>query len=177
MQAKLLLIDGHNARKALAQYIALAPLSPQKLSCEQTGGKVRHHTACNPCFKHNPSLWSAPDSIAQLTQLIPLWGVRFIHYYVLYSSRCKARWHRRSSHSFGSSGLRRGLLLCRVDPLGLADGIGVLSVDFPASEEPAREECNVVGPGTFFGVVRVEVVTIQDRSARVLRQVREDSPV
>lgn len=79
MQAKLLLIDGRHARQALAQYIARAPLSLQKLSCEQTGGKVRHHTACNPCFKHNPSLWSAPDFVAQLTQLIPPWGVRLIH--------------------------------------------------------------------------------------------------
>jgi hypothetical protein len=31
---------------------------------------------------------------ARLTQLIPPWGVRYIHYYGLYSSRCKARWPR-----------------------------------------------------------------------------------
>ncbi len=28
----------------------------------------------------------------QLKQLIPPWGVRYVHYYGLYSSRCKARW-------------------------------------------------------------------------------------
>jgi hypothetical protein len=37
-------------------------------------------------------LWNAPDFIAQLTQFIPPWGVRYVHYYGLYSSRCKARW-------------------------------------------------------------------------------------
>ena len=31
------------------------------------------------------------DFIAQLTQFIPPWGVRYVHYYGLYSSRCKAR--------------------------------------------------------------------------------------
>ncbi len=40
----------------------------------------------------NTSLWSAPDFIAHLTQFIPPWGMRLIHYYGLYSSRCKARW-------------------------------------------------------------------------------------
>src|SRR4030042_5525298 len=34
------------------------------------------------------------DFIAHLTQFIPPWGVRYIHYYGLYSSRCKARWPR-----------------------------------------------------------------------------------
>jgi hypothetical protein len=29
-----------------------------------------------------------------LTQFIPPWGVRYMHYYGLYSSRCKARWQR-----------------------------------------------------------------------------------
>jgi hypothetical protein len=34
------------------------------------------------------------DFIAALTQFVPPWGVRSIHYYGLYSSRCKARWQR-----------------------------------------------------------------------------------
>jgi len=89
-------LDGgdHHARLALAQYIARAPLSLQKLTYDQPGAKVLYHTAYNPYFKQNTSLWSAPDFIAQLTQFIPPWGVRLIHYYGLYSSRCKARWHR-----------------------------------------------------------------------------------
>ena len=84
----------HHARLALAQYIARAPLSLQKLTYDKPDGKVLYHTAYNPYFKQNTSLWSAPDFIAQLTQFIPPWGVRLIHYYGLYSSRCKARWHR-----------------------------------------------------------------------------------
>jgi hypothetical protein len=34
------------------------------------------------------------DFIASLTQFVPPWGVRYVHYYGLYSSRCKARWQR-----------------------------------------------------------------------------------
>jgi hypothetical protein len=89
-------LDGsdHTARQALAQYIARAPLSLQKLTYDRAGGKVRYHTSFNPYFKQNTSLWSAPDFIAHLTQFIPPGGVRYIHYYGLYSSRCKARWPR-----------------------------------------------------------------------------------
>jgi hypothetical protein len=62
-------LDGgdHHARQALAQYIARAPLSLQKLTYDRPGGKVLYHTAFNPYFKQNTSLWSAPDFIAQLT--------------------------------------------------------------------------------------------------------------
>ena len=72
--------------------IARAPLSLQKLTYDRSGGKVLYHTSYNPYFKQNTSLWSAPDFIAHLTQFIPPWGVRLIHYYGLYSSRCKALW-------------------------------------------------------------------------------------
>jgi hypothetical protein len=87
-------LDGghHKARQALAQYIARAPLSLQKLSYDRLGGKVIYHTAYNPYFKQNTTLWDAMDFIAALTQFVPPWGVRCIHYYGLYSSRCKARW-------------------------------------------------------------------------------------
>jgi len=84
----------HHARQALAQYIARAPLSLQKLTYDRSGGKVLYHTSYNPYFKQNTSLWSAPDFIASLAQFIPPWGVRYIHYYGLYSSRCKAQWQR-----------------------------------------------------------------------------------
>jgi hypothetical protein len=89
-------LDGgdHAARQALAQYIARAPLSLQKLTYDRSGGKILYRTSCNPYFKQNTSLWSAPDFIAHLTQFIPPWGVRSIHYYGLYSSRCKAHWSR-----------------------------------------------------------------------------------
>jgi hypothetical protein len=83
----------HTARQALAHYIARAPLSLQKLTYDRAGGKVLYHTPYNPYFKQNPSLWSATDFIAHLTPFIPPWGVRSIHHFGLYSSRCKARWH------------------------------------------------------------------------------------
>jgi hypothetical protein len=88
-------LDGgdHKARQALAQYIARAPLSLQKLTYDRPGGRVLYHTAYNPYLKQNTSLWNAADFIAALTQFIPPWGVRSIHYYGSYSSRCKARWH------------------------------------------------------------------------------------
>ncbi len=87
-------LDGgdHHARQALAQYIARAPLSLQKLTCDSLGGKILYHISYNPWFKQNTTLWNAADFIAALTQFIPPWGVRSIHYYGLYSSRCKARW-------------------------------------------------------------------------------------
>jgi hypothetical protein len=87
-------LDGgdHKARQALAQYIARAPLSLQKLTYDRPGAKVLYHTAYNPYFKQNTTLWNATDFIAALTQFIPPWGVRHVHYYGLYSSRCKARW-------------------------------------------------------------------------------------
>ena len=89
-------LDGrdHRARQALAQYISRAPLSLQKVTYDRPGGKVLYHTAYNPYFKQNISLWTATDFIAQLTQFIPPWGVRSIHYYGLCSSRCKACWQR-----------------------------------------------------------------------------------
>jgi hypothetical protein len=88
------LLDGgdHRARQALAEYAARAPLSLQKLTYDAAGGKVLYHTAYNPYFKQNTTLWDAVDFIASLTQFIPPWGVRYVHYYGLYASRCKARW-------------------------------------------------------------------------------------
>ena len=86
-------LDGgdHRARQALAQYIARAPLSLQKLTYDQPGGKVLYHTDYNPYFKHNTTLWNTADFIAALTQFVPPWGVRPVHYYGLYSSRRQAR--------------------------------------------------------------------------------------
>jgi hypothetical protein len=52
-----------------------------------------YHTDYNPYFKQNTTLWNATDFIAALTQFVPPWGVRYVRYYGLYSSRCKARWH------------------------------------------------------------------------------------
>ena len=42
-------LDGgdHTARQALAQYIARAPLSLQKLTYDRAGGKVLYHTSYN----------------------------------------------------------------------------------------------------------------------------------
>ncbi len=62
------------------------------LITRQFAQTLLYHTAYNPYFKQNTSQWNATDFIAQLTQFIPPWGVRYVHYYGLYSSRCKARW-------------------------------------------------------------------------------------
>lgn len=79
-------LDGdHTARQALAQYIVRAPLSLQKLTYDRAGWKVPHHTSFDPYFKQNTDLCSATDFIAHLTQFIPPWGVRYIHYYRLCS--------------------------------------------------------------------------------------------
>jgi hypothetical protein len=69
-------------------------LSLQKLIYDRPGGKVLYHAAYNPYFRQNTSLWSAPDFIAQMTRFIRPWGVHYVHYYGLYSSRCRARWQR-----------------------------------------------------------------------------------
>ena len=63
-------LDGgdHKARQALAQYIARAPLSLQKLSYDRPDGKVIYHTPYNPYFKQNTTMWCAPNFIAQLTR-------------------------------------------------------------------------------------------------------------
>jgi hypothetical protein len=83
----------HRARQALAEYAARAPLSLQKLTYDATGSRVLYHTAYNPYFMQNTTIWDAVDFIAAVTQFIPPWGVRYVHYYGLYASRCKARWH------------------------------------------------------------------------------------
>jgi hypothetical protein len=41
----------HTARQALAQYMARAPVSLQKLTYNCSGGKVLYHTSCNSYFK------------------------------------------------------------------------------------------------------------------------------
>ncbi len=66
-------LDGgdHKARQAPAQYVSRAPVSLQKLTYDRLGGRVLYHTAYNPYFKQNTSLWNAADFIAQLTQFIP----------------------------------------------------------------------------------------------------------
>jgi hypothetical protein len=117
-------LDGgdHKARQALAQYVARAPLSLQKVTYDRLGGKVLFHTAYNPYFKQNTNLWSAPDFIAAITQFIPPWGVRSIHYYGLYSSRCKARWERLPH-------------IARVAPVGRKDSHSEpLSTDAPTAK-------------------------------------------
>ncbi len=63
-------------------------MSLQKFSYDRAGSKVLYHTDYNPYFKQNTTLWDATDFIAALTQFVPPWGVRSIHYYGLHSSRC-----------------------------------------------------------------------------------------
>jgi hypothetical protein len=55
-------LDGgdHTARQALAQYIARAPLSLQKLTYDRTGGKVLYHTS----YKEYPTHYPHPGSSA-----------------------------------------------------------------------------------------------------------------
>jgi hypothetical protein len=89
-------LDGgdHKARQASLNTSPGLPLSLEKLTHDALGGKILYHTSYNPWLKQNTTLWDAMDFIAALTQFIPPWSVRCIHYYGLCSSRCEARWQR-----------------------------------------------------------------------------------
>ena len=84
--------DDHKARVSLAQYIARAPLSLEKLHYDQQDGKAFYHSTYNPYLGENLKVWDALDFLALATSFIPPQGVRLIRYYGLYSSRSRWKW-------------------------------------------------------------------------------------
>jgi hypothetical protein len=81
--------DDHNTRAALAQYIARAPLSMDKLSYLPSQGTVSYTSDFNPAIGDTIKVWDARDFIAAATLFIPPQGVRLIRYFGLYSSRSR----------------------------------------------------------------------------------------
>jgi hypothetical protein len=84
--------DDHKTRVALAQYIARAPLSLDKLSYLPSQGTVRYSSDFNPAIGDTIKVWNAHDFIAAATLFIPPQGVRVIKYFGLYASRSRWRW-------------------------------------------------------------------------------------
>jgi hypothetical protein len=84
--------DDHKARMSLAQYIARAPLSLEKLHDDQQDGKAFYHSTYNPYLGENLKVWDALDFLALATSFIPPQGVRLIRYFGLYSSRSRWQW-------------------------------------------------------------------------------------
>jgi hypothetical protein len=84
--------DDHKARVSLAQYIARAPLSLEKLHYDRQDGKAFYHSTYNPYLGENLKVWDALDFLAIATSFIPPQGVRLIHYFGLYSSRSRWKW-------------------------------------------------------------------------------------
>ena len=84
--------DDHKARVSLAQYIARAPLSLEKLSYDELDGKALYHSTYNPYLGENLKVWDALDFLALATSFIPPQGVRLIRYFGLYSSRSRWKW-------------------------------------------------------------------------------------
>jgi len=84
--------SSEKTRQALSQYISRPPLSLSKILFEQFSGIVLYHSSYNDYFKRNQQLFSVQDFIAQLTQHVPLKGLRYIRRYGLYSSRTRGKW-------------------------------------------------------------------------------------
>jgi hypothetical protein len=84
--------DDRKARVALAQYIARAPLSLEKLVYDPESGKIFYHSTYNPYLGENVKAWDALEFIALATQFVPPQGVRLIRYFGLYSSRSRWKW-------------------------------------------------------------------------------------
>ena len=84
--------DDHKARVSLAQYIARAPLSLEKLHYDELAGKALYHSTYNPYLGENLKVWDALDFLALATSFIPPQGVRLIRYFGLYSSRSRWKW-------------------------------------------------------------------------------------
>lgn len=79
--------DDRKARVALAQYIARAPLSLEKLVYDPESGKIFYHSTFNPYLGEKVKAWDVREFIALATQFVPPQGVRLIRCFGLYSSR------------------------------------------------------------------------------------------
>jgi hypothetical protein len=84
--------DDRKARVALAQYIARAPLSMEKLTYIPSQGTVSYTSDFNPAIGDTIKVWDARDFIAAATLFIPPQGVRCIRYFGLYPSRSRWKW-------------------------------------------------------------------------------------
>jgi hypothetical protein len=84
--------DDHKTRVALAQYIARAPISLQKLSSMPSQRTVRDTSDFNPAIGDTIKIWDVRDFIAAATVCIPPQGVRLIRYFGLYASRSRWKW-------------------------------------------------------------------------------------
>jgi len=62
--------DDHKTRIALAQYIARAPLSMEKLSYVPSQGTVSYTSDFNPSIGDTIKVWDARDFIAAATPLV-----------------------------------------------------------------------------------------------------------
>jgi hypothetical protein len=81
------------ARESLAQYIARAPISLEKLKYEAFHGKVLFKTPkYNDYFKENFRSFDVLDFIALVTAHIPPKHKQYIRRYGLYSSRSRGKW-------------------------------------------------------------------------------------
>jgi hypothetical protein len=84
--------DDHKARVSLAQYIARASLSLEKLRYDQQAGKAVYHSDYNPYLGESLKVWDALDFLALATSFIPPRRVRLIRNFGLYSSRSRWKW-------------------------------------------------------------------------------------
>jgi len=81
------------ARESLAQYIARAPVSLEKIRYEPFHGKVLFKTPkYNDYFKENFKSLDVLDFIALVTAHIPPKHKQYIRRYGLYSSRSRGKW-------------------------------------------------------------------------------------
>ena len=83
----------NKTRESLAQYIARAPISLEKLKYEPFHGKILFKTLkYNDYFKENFKSFDVLDFIALVTVHIPPKHKQYIRRYGLYSSRSRGKW-------------------------------------------------------------------------------------
>ena len=97
------------ARESLAQYIARAQVSLEKLKYESFHGKVLFKTPrYNKYFKENFKVFNVLDFIALVTAHIPPKHKQYIRRYGLYSSRSRGKWKEKEHLCSSCSGWMEG---------------------------------------------------------------------
>ncbi len=86
----LIYIHNQKLKENIAQYIARAPVSLEKITYVKAMGKVIFKTKYNKYFGENTKVYDAVD-IHHLTMHIPPKGAHLIRYYDLYASRTKGK--------------------------------------------------------------------------------------
>ncbi len=87
----MLYVHNGKLKENIAQYIARAPVSLEKITYVKAMGKVIFKTKYNQYFKENVKVYDAVDFIHHLAQHIPPKGAHLIRYYGLYASRTKGK--------------------------------------------------------------------------------------